>query len=129
METLSIVGGVKFALISSDNFACPSYGVTYAYPRWPRSRPQFQVLWAIVVSYSVAMVYGLFWKTVSSQEMLHHQNVFEDVVSLTCPRVSWCPGQHISGLMSCAVAGMLGSAGVGLMADRSVRIVCKFWCS
>ena len=60
MLALSIVGGEKFALISREYLARPRDGVTYPYARRLRTRPQFQVLWAIVISYSVAVMHGLF---------------------------------------------------------------------
>jgi hypothetical protein len=75
--TLSIVGGEKFALISREYLARPRDGVTYPYARRLRTRPQFQVLWAIVVSYPVAVMHGFFREKVASQDLLHDQNVLE----------------------------------------------------
>jgi hypothetical protein len=69
-----------------------------------RAHPEFEVLRAIVIPDGVAMMNRLFWKQISTQEILHDQDVLKDVEASLRPWVSGLANNHISGLMSRAPA-------------------------
>jgi len=101
---LSIVGGVRHPSVTSKNFACPRDGVGHPDASWLRACPEFQVLWPVVIAHAVAVVDRLIWQQVAAEDLLHHQDVLEDVLTFAGARVTGCPGHDITSLVTSAPA-------------------------
>ena len=61
--------------ISVDDLFRPSYEIIRSLTRWLRRDPQFQVLWPVVVSHTVLVVYVLSGQEVTPEYLSHHLTV------------------------------------------------------
>ena len=63
-----------------DGIADPDAGRLWA-------RPEFQVLWPVVVAYPVAVMDRFRWQQIAAEDPLHYEYVFEDILPLSGARV------------------------------------------
>jgi hypothetical protein len=100
VETLSIVGGVIVSLIASKNLACPGDRIACPDARRLRPRPKLEVLWAVVVSNTISVVYGFFRQQVAAENLFHHDDVFEYILPLSGPWMTRGPDHDVSSLVT-----------------------------
>ena len=84
---MSIVGGVRSPCISSKYFLRPRDPIADPDAGRLWASPEFQVLWPIVVAYSVAVMDRLRRQQIAAEDPLHYEYVFEDVLSLSGARM------------------------------------------
>jgi hypothetical protein len=100
VETLSIVGGAVVPLIEIENLACPGDGVADTDPCRLGASPQLQVFWPVVVSNTVTVMYRLTRQEIPSQDLVHHEDMFEHVTDAAGgPGMRGNPPHDVSGLV------------------------------
>src|SRR6185312_4282064 len=96
---LSIVGGVRNPCISSKYFLRPRDGIADSDAGRLWARPEFQVLWPVVVAYPVAVMDRFRWQQIAAENPLHYEYVFEDILPLSGARVVGRPEHDIARLV------------------------------
>ena len=76
---MSIVGGAVQPSVELQNLLSPGDSVNGPDARRLRTRPQFQILWPVVVFNAVAVVDRLPGQKVAPEDLLHHEDVLEHV--------------------------------------------------
>ena len=97
---MSTVGGVRNPRVQSKYFARPRDGITHSDPGRLGPCPEFEILRPVVLAHAVAVMDDLLSQQMTAKDLFHDEDVFEDVLTFTGPRMARRPDHDVPGLMA-----------------------------